>query len=237
MTERRKNVITNIIIVGLFAVALAIAYNFIEATRRIGGTPELTGIERAMLSTVKVQFLDTEGHGSGVVISDEGHIITNQHVCGNLDAYKIIRSDGLQVNAKVLWTTPKDYDLCLIKAEDRAIAKLHGTPGIELEWTPAIFATASPKYGDEVTVIGNPMELAFVMTRGIVSNPDQEVPYAESNRLQVDAVVGPGNSGGPVFNADYELIGIIHAGRAYKGALSGWNFAIPLSIVREVLAK
>jgi S1-C subfamily serine protease len=236
MTERRKTVFANIIIVGLFAVGLT-AF-MVRFGPPIGDTPELTGIERAVASTVKVKM--SSGHGSGIVLSDTGLILTNAHVCGNQESgYTIVRSDGQQAAAIALWRSVDDYDLCLLRAEDHGVADDYGAPAIKLDWTPVIFATATPKYGDEITVIGNPTELEFVVTRGIISNPDQPVPPLSktTNRIQVDAVVGPGNSGGPLFNADYELIGVIHAGRSMRGVPVGWNFAIPLSMVREVLAR
>jgi serine protease Do len=172
------------------------------------------------------------------VISDDGLILTNDHVCGTQkEGFTVIRPDGKQVGAVALWTTGDEYDLCLIKSEDHATSEYYGQPGIKLDWHPATFATAEPTYGDEVTAIGNPFELEFVVTRGIVSRPNQTVPYAKTKRLQFDAVVGPGNSGGGLWNDKYELIGIVHAGRAVRGVPVGLNFAIPISMVREVLAQ
>jgi putative serine protease PepD len=199
----------------------------------------VTTIERALASTVKVTVPDGRG-GAGVVVSDKGLILTNAHVCGDDAEFKITRSDGRQVRASKLWSSTQEYDLCMLKTHDLESTIFHGV-NVDLFWTPAIFATAEAQYGDEVNVMGHPLGLAFSMSRGIVSHPNQTVPISRAGdtvkRIQIDAVLAPGNSGGPLWNANYELIGISNSGRTMRGVTVGLNFAIPISMVREVLAQ
>lgn len=230
MKQKTKDVSYVGILAGVALVLAALALpigNLIVLSQKTVTPP----FERALASTVKIT-IPNGGYGSGVVVSAKGLILTNAHVCGTSTEFKVLRSDGEKVNATKLWISTDDYDLCLIKTHD-----VEWLPPVKLEWTPAIFATAEVQYGDEITVIGNPMGLNFVVTRGIISHPAQTVGYTMTTRIQVDAVVGPGNSGGPLFNADYELIGINHMGRTMRGVTAGWNFAIPLSMIREVLAQ
>jgi S1-C subfamily serine protease len=164
-----------------------------------------------------------KGHGSGFLVSDEGHILTNYHVTGTDTQLDVIFNNGQKYEAKVLRANPR-YDLSLLKVELTE----------EKELTPVhYFRESSSDIGSSVYVIGTPLkqELGQTMTQGVISakrNVD-DVQY-----LQYDASVNAGNSGGPLINENGQLLGIVNAKLAGP-TIEGINFAIPADVVSKAL--
>lgn len=168
------------------------------------------------------------GAGSGFVISEEGYVVTNHHVVSNAREIRIETYDGEVLNATVVGTDEKT-DIALLKVES-------GRPLPPLEFADSDDA----RVGDHVLVIGNPHGFGFSVSTGIVSarNRDFRGPYDDF--IQTDAAINQGNSGGPLFNADGEVIGvntmIISSGPSMGGGGSiGIGFAMASNVVSKVV--
>jgi serine protease Do len=161
--------------------------------------------------------------GSGFIISDEGYILTNNHVVGGADEIKVKLSDGREFKAEVKGTDEK-LDLAVLKIEVKdhlPVAKLGDSDAIEV--------------GEWVMAIGNPFGLAQTVTAGIVSATGRVIgsgPYDDF--IQTDASINPGNSGGPLFNAEGLVIGI---NTAIVAGGQGIGFAIPINMAKSVLPQ
>jgi serine protease Do len=161
--------------------------------------------------------------GSGFIISDEGYILTNNHVVAGADEIKIKLSDGREFKAVVKGTDEK-LDLAVLKIEVKdhlPVVKLGDSDAIEV--------------GEWVMAIGNPFGLAQTVTAGIVSATGRVIgsgPYDDF--IQTDASINPGNSGGPLFNADGKVIGI---NTAIVSGGQGIGFAIPINMAKTVLPQ
>lgn len=189
---------------------------------------------------IKVTTAEGQGEGSGVVIDDQGHILTNDHVVSgaNDDTVQVTFADGRVYDAKIVGLDP---------ATDLAVVQLVDPPD---DLQPAVFADSSVTVGDAVMAVGNPLGLANTATTGIVSAVDRPVSTATSNSnqapvvtnaIQIDAAINPGNSGGPLFNSKGEVIGITSsiASLSSSGASSqsgsiGLGFAIPASLAQNI---
>lgn len=168
------------------------------------------------------------GAGSGFVISEEGYVVTNHHVVSNAREISIETYDGEVLNATVVGTDEKT-DIALLKVEG-------GRPLQPLEFADSDDA----RVGDHVLVIGNPHGFGFSVSTGIVSarNRDFRGPYDDF--IQTDAAINQGNSGGPLFNVDGEVIGvntmIISSGPSMGGGGSiGIGFAMASNVVSKVV--
>lgn len=168
------------------------------------------------------------GAGSGFVISEEGYVVTNHHVVSNAREIRIETYDGEVLNATVVGTDEKT-DIALLKVES-------GRPLQPLEFADSDDA----RVGDHVLVIGNPHGFGFSVSTGIVSarNRDFRGPYDDF--IQTDAAINQGNSGGPLFNVDGEVIGvntmIISPGPSMGGGGSiGIGFAMASNVVSKVV--
>jgi len=164
--------------------------------------------------------------GSGFVIDEDGYIVTNNHVIEGADHITVSFSDGPDLDATLVGTDPKT-DLALLKIE----------PGKPL---PALqFGDSdSARVGDWVLAIGNPFGLGGTATAGIISARGRDIrsgPY--DDYLQIDAPINSGNSGGPVFNADGEVIGVNTAIYSPNGGNVGIGFAIPSKQVQTIVAE
>lgn len=167
------------------------------------------------------------GIGSGVVISPDGYIVTNNHVVDGAMDIRVTTSDKRVWNAKVVGTDP---------LTDLAVIKVNATNLPSLAWGDS----ADLRPGETVLAFGNPMGLRFTVTRGIVSALNRPNPFADDARkpggyIQTDAAINPGNSGGALVNAHGELVGINTFLISQTGGFSGMGFAIPTQIVRPVV--
>lgn len=178
-----------------------------------------------------VQQQPRQGAGSGVIISDDGFIVTNNHVVEGADKILVSLNDNRSYNATVIGRDPST-DLALLKIEANGLATLLYGDSDEL------------RVGQWVLAVGNPMNLTSTVTAGIVSakarninllqyDPNRDIFPIESF-IQTDAAVNPGNSGGALVNASGELVGINTAIASQTGQYAGYSFAVPSSIVKKV---
>ncbi|MES2189261.1 MAG: trypsin-like peptidase domain-containing protein [Pseudomonadota bacterium] len=164
------------------------------------------------------------GLGSGVIISDSGYILTNNHVVEGADEIEVILNDKRKAKAKVIGTDP-DTDLAILK--------------IELDKLPVIVLGNSDQLqvGDPVLAIGNPFGVGQTVTGGIVSalGRNQLGINTFENFIQTDAAINPGNSGGALVDTAGNLMGINTAIYSRSGGSMGIGFAIPVSTAKQVL--
>ncbi len=181
--------------------------------------------ESVTYNTFMGQFV-AEGAGSGVIISSDGYIATNNHVIDGAGKITVTLSDGTEYSAELVAGDVKT-DLAVIKIDAA------GLP-------PAVFgSSASLCVGEPVIAIGNPLgELGGTVTSGIISALDRQITVDGQSMtlLQTDASVSPGNSGGGLFNSKGELIGIVNAKSSGNDA-EGLGFAIPSDTAKEVIEQ
>jgi len=180
---------------------------------------------RGQMTPPQPQF--QHGIGSGVIISPDGYIITNNHVVEGATDVKVTLSDRRIFPAKVIGTDPLT-DLAVIKIEGSNFPNVPLGDSTEL------------RPGQTVLAFGNPLGFRFTVTRGIVSALNRPNPYNDDPRkpgqyIQTDAAINQGNSGGPLVNARGEVIGINTFLISPSGAFSGMGFAIPTQIVQPVM--
>lgn len=165
------------------------------------------------------------GTGSGVIISQDGYIVTNNHVIDGASAIEITLNNRQKYKAKLIGTD-KDNDIALLKID----------AGIDLPYIP--FANSDTiKIGEWVLAVGNPYNLTSTVTAGIVSakGRDLEGNSAIDSFIQTDAAVNPGNSGGALVNTRGELVGINTAITSKTGSFIGYSFAVPSNIAKKVI--
>ncbi|HZI23685.1 MAG TPA: trypsin-like peptidase domain-containing protein, partial [Chryseolinea sp.] len=167
--------------------------------------------------------------GSGVIISDDGYIVTNNHVIEDASSIEVVMTNNQRFYAKLVGSDP-NTDLALLKI------KAKNLPFLKYGDSDAITA------GEWVLAIGNPFDLNSTVTAGIVSAKARNIGILhERNNLEVeafiqtDAAVNPGNSGGALVNLRGELIGINSAIATSSGSYQGYSFAIPVSLVKKVM--
>ena len=197
------------------------------ATTAIVGLPDM--IERVVPSVVQIRARSQRGGGvgSGVVVDHSGHIVTNDHVVHGAVTIVVELHDGTVVAAELIGSDPSN-DLAVIRANIPADATV-----------PAVFGDSDiVRVGEPVFAIGNPFDLDFTVTSGIVSGIDRESHQHLGGRpvrgvIQIDAAVNPGNSGGPLFNAAGEVIGITTAveNPAGQSFFIGIGYAVPSNTV------
>jgi 2-alkenal reductase len=178
---------------------------------------------------VEREGLTGRGAGSGFVLDDEGHIVTNNHVVADAERVTVIFHSGIEADAEIVGTDP-DSDLAVIQV-DAAPEGTHALP---------LGDSARVRVGEWVIAIGNPFGLGGSMTLGIVSAvgrtiPSGATPFDIPQAIQTDAAINPGNSGGPLLNLQGEVVGV-NAQIATSGvqANAGVGFAIPSEVVRRV---
>jgi serine protease Do len=165
------------------------------------------------------------GQGSGFFISADGFAVTNNHVVDKAETVEVTTDDGKTHNAKVIGTDPRT-DLALIKVEAKG------------DFSYVKLADKAPRIGDWVLAVGNPFGLGGTVTAGIVSARGRDIgagPYDDF--IQIDAPVNKGNSGGPTFDVDGNVIGVNTAIFSPSGGSVGIAFAIPASTVKSVVAQ
>jgi len=168
----------------------------------------------------------SKSSGSGVIISDKGYIVTNNHVIENSTQVEVILSDKRKVLAKVVGTDPST-DLAVLKIEARNIK------AIQLGNSDKV------QVGEWVLAVGNPFDLTSTVTAGIVSAKGRDISILEGQSIesfiQTDAAVNPGNSGGALVNSRGDLIGINTAIATPTGTYAGYSFAVPVNLARKVV--
>ncbi len=164
--------------------------------------------------------------GSGVIVSDKGLILTNDHVVASADEIEVALADGRKLSAKVVGTDP-DTDLAVLQVDAKDL--------------PAITFSASDRLnvGDVVLAIGNPFGVGQTVTQGIVSALGRNHLGINTyeNFIQTDASINPGNSGGALIDADGNLVGVNSAIYSRNGGSMGIGFAIPASLARQVMEQ
>ncbi len=172
------------------------------------------------------QEYQRDGLGSGVVVSEDGYILTNNHVIQNADEIKIITYSGDEMDAEIIGTDPAS-DIAVLKVDSASL--------------PAIILGNSDniRVGEMVLAIGSPLgqQFAHTVSKGIISASGRSSLglNAYENYIQTDAAINPGNSGGPLINVDGELIGINTAIASRSGGSQGIGFAIPVNMARNVM--
>lgn len=169
-----------------------------------------------------------QGSGSGVVISQDGYILTNNHVVKNASdkGIKVILTDKREFSAKLIGTDPNtDIAVIKIEAENLIVASVGNSDNVQV--------------GQWVLAIGNPLGLNNTVTAGIVSALGRNVhvnndSYAINNFIQTDAVINPGNSGGALVDINGSVIGINSAIQTTTGYYQGYGFAIPINMAKNV---
>ncbi|SFJ35023.1 S1C family serine protease [Olleya namhaensis] len=164
------------------------------------------------------------GTGSGVIISPDGYIITNNHVIEDSEALSITLNDNRTLKAKIVGTDPKT-DIALLKVETED----------QLPYT-TFGDSDTAKIGEWVLAVGNPFNLTSTVTAGIISAKSRDLSGRSTQSfIQTDAAVNPGNSGGALVNTAGQLIGINTAISSQTGSYIGYSFAVPSNIAKKVV--
>jgi serine protease Do len=167
-----------------------------------------------------------QGAGSGVILSKDGYVLTNNHVVEGADEITVTTSEGEEYEAEVVGTDPRT-DLAVIKVKGKGLpaAKLGDSDRIEV--------------GEWVLAVGNPFQLHNTVTAGIISARGRSnVGLAEyEDFIQTDAAVNPGNSGGALVNLDGEVIGITSSIATRTGIFQGVGFAIPINMAKQIMEQ
>ena len=169
-----------------------------------------------------------EGAGSGVILTSDGYIVTNNHVIDNSDEITVVLNDKREFKAKLVGTDPTT-DIALIKIDEKDL------PYVKFGNSDAL------KLGEWVLAVGNPFNLTSTVTAGIVSAKGRNIGINRSEMsieafIQTDAAVNRGNSGGALVNVNGELIGINTAIASRTGSYTGYSFAVPATIVEKVVS-
>src|SRR5438552_13463360 len=190
--------------------------------RRFGG---LDGLPPGLKGGPRGGRGPVTGQGSGFFISPDGYAVTNNHVVDGADKVEVTTDDGKTYIAKVIGTDPRT-DVALIKVAGRT------------DFPFAKLSDSKPRIGDWVLAVGNPFGLGGTVTAGIVSASGRDIgngPYDDF--IQIDAPVNKGNSGGPAFDTNGEVMGVNTAIYSPSGGSVGIAFSIPASTVKNVIAQ
>ncbi len=171
-----------------------------------------------------------KGLGSGIIISSDGYILTNNHVVEDVDDIRVKLIDGREYKAKLVGNDPStEIGLIKIKAKDLPVAVLGNSDNLQI--------------GEWVMAIGNPLELTSTVTAGIVSALHRDINIIRGknsvssieNFIQTDAAINPGNSGGALVNLKGEVIGVNTAIATRTNYYMGYGFAVPINIAKKVV--
>jgi serine protease Do len=164
-----------------------------------------------------------QGAGSGVIITKDGYILTNNHVVDGADEVKVGLQDGREFTAKVIGKDPKT-DVAVVKVDAKDLPFLEVADSDKIE------------VGDVVLAIGNPFDIGQTVTMGLVSATGRATLGLDyEDFIQTDAAINPGNSGGALVDAEGRLIGINTAILSRTGGNQGIGFAIPVNLAREIM--
>ena len=169
-----------------------------------------------------------QSSGSGVIISEDGYITTNNHVIEDAEKVEVTLEDKRSYEAQVIGKDPTT-DLALLKIEEHSLPYLTFGNSNDIQ------------IGEWVLAVGNPFNLTSTVTAGIVSAKGRSLnllneEFAIESFIQTDAAVNPGNSGGALINTDGKLLGINTAIASRTGSYAGYSFAVPVNIVHKVMA-
>jgi len=171
---------------------------------------------------------DNQSTGSGVIIGKQGYIVTNNHVIEGATEIEVTLYDKRKYKAELVGTDPST-DLAVLKI------KAPNLPSVELS------NSDETKVGEWVLAVGNPFDLNFTVTAGIVSAKGRNINILGNRKasiesfIQTDAAVNPGNSGGALVNAEGKLLGINTAIATPTGTYAGYSFAVPINLVKKVV--
>ncbi|MEY8829857.1 Do family serine endopeptidase [Sedimentitalea sp. XS_ASV28] len=208
---------------------------FIEVTSKDAGMAPAGGLPQGMPEEFRKRFekmipqngggVPQKGVGSGFIISEDGQIVTNHHVVDGADSVTVKLADGRSFRADVIGSDPlTDVALLQLETDEKLPVVKFGD-------------SDSMRAGDEVVAVGNPFGLGGTVTSGIISAMSRDIhsgPYDDF--IQTDAAINRGNSGGPLFNNDGEVIGVNTAIFSPDGGSVGIGFAVPSDLVQTVVA-
>jgi len=175
------------------------------------------------------QDVPQEARGSGFIISDDGYIITNNHVIEGADKIDVVLQDNRHLSARLVGRDP-NTDIAVIKVDGRF-------PSVRMA------RSEDARIGEWVLAIGNPLDLGTTVTSGIISAKGRGLdiirsssgsPWAIEDFIQTDAPINPGNSGGPLVNLRGEVVGVNTAIASRTGFYSGYGFAVPIDLARRI---
>jgi serine protease Do len=191
-------------------------------------SPSVVGITTTRLTKdLYSQNQRTEGVGSGVIVSNKGYILTNNHVAGGAESLMVSLFDGRDVRGQMVWADP---------VLDLAIVKINADNLTEA----ALGDSKTVRVGEDAVAIGNPLGLTFqrTVTAGIISAKNRTIEVEKGvfmeGLMQTDASINPGNSGGPLINARGEVVGI---NTVKVITAEGMGFAVPINVAKPVIAK
>ena len=184
-----------------------------------------------MMQDQLFRVFPVQGVGSGIIIDDKGHILTNNHVIDGTDRLRVTLGDSKQVSAKVVGTDD-ETDLAVVRAEPLEI-----NSNDAVKFQPVNLGNSEElKVGQIVMAVGNPFGLTGgpTVTAGIISSLNRNVQFENGilELVQTDAAINPGNSGGPLINTKGEVVAINTAKIPYG---QGIGFAVPINIVKSIL--
>jgi serine protease Do len=165
----------------------------------------------------------SEGIGSGIIINDQGYVLTNYHVVQGAQEVKVIFSSGKEVSAKIMNHDP-EIDVAIVKI----------TEEVKMPAVAELGYSSSLQVGEQVVAIGNPLGKEFLgtVTTGIVSAVNRKLGNDKVNYVQTDAAINSGNSGGPLVNSRGQVIGI-NTAKIGQSGVEGLGFAIPIDQVKD----
>ncbi|MCG8608143.1 Do family serine endopeptidase [bacterium] len=167
------------------------------------------------------------GSGSGIIVSEDGYILTNVHVVDKAEKLRVLLNDNREFDAYSIGLDPlTEVAVIKVDAEDLPVARLGDSDGIRV--------------GDWVLAVGNPLELRSTVTAGIISAKERQIDimrdsFSVESFLQTDAAINPGNSGGALVNLRGEVIGVNTAIATETGLSAGFGFAIPINLAKKIM--
>ena len=174
------------------------------------------------------QRYEVQGSGSGVIVSEDGYIVTNNHVIKDAKEITITTANNDEYQARLVGTDPTT-DIALLKIDAEGLQKV------------AVANSDQVRLGQWVLAVGNPFNLTSTVTAGIISAKGRDINIIDEQSaiesfLQTDAAVNPGNSGGALVNTAGELVGINTAISSRSGSFEGYSFAVPANLVLKVVS-
>ena len=207
---------------------------YIESKVKMEGERTYNSIWDYFYGQSQPNLIEGEVSGSGVIVSADGYIVTNNHVVDEAGAIEVTLSDKKRYSAKVIGKDP-ETDLAVLKIDARNLPYIEYGNSDDLQ------------IGQWVLAVGNPYNLTSTVTAGIVSAKGRNIDilprevashrvFPIESYIQTDAAVNPGNSGGALINTSGQLVGINSAIASNTGSYTGYSFAIPVNLVRKVVA-